>query len=149
MYQARSRLVTERGQCMYLRGATEYHLTVAGQHMRTSYLLPSSRSLSRYQDSRPWGCAWEGNSTGSWVGRMDSRVEMTCRLRWCKVGGTSGKVTALGPRKMVFSTLAFTVQSCKTVQSKTAMTRMFDIQHNDEDENPTTECFSGEAEQLH
>lgn len=60
---------------------------------------------------------------------MGSRMDNECRCRSSKLGRTSGRVTALGPRNIVFSTLAFTVQACDTMQSRAAMARMFGKQH--------------------
>jgi hypothetical protein len=93
--------------------------------MRTSYLRPSWSWWSRYQDSRPWGADAEGKCTERWVARTGSATERDCRRRLSKLGRTSGSVTALGPRKMVFSTLAVAVQACVTTQSRAAARRMF------------------------
>jgi hypothetical protein len=100
-------------------------LTVAGQQMRTSYLLPSSSPRRRYQDSRPRGTESVGNCTGSCVGRMVSEGDRTWRRRWSKLGWTLERVTGRGPRNIVFSTLAFTVQSCVTTTSRVARARIF------------------------
>lgn len=97
--------------------------------MRASYLRPSSRSLRRYQDSRPWGFVSDGDCTESCVGRIGPRLDSECRCRSSKLVWASGKVTALGPRNMVFSTLPFTVQACDTMQRSAAITRMFGGQH--------------------
>jgi hypothetical protein len=86
-------------------------LTVAGQQMRTSYLRPASSCCRRYQDSRPWGAALEGNCTGSWEGRIVCACDKVCNRRSSRLGRASGRVTAAGARNMVFSTLAFTVQA--------------------------------------
>lgn len=106
-------------------------LTVAGQQMRTSYLRPSSRSCRRYHDSRPRGAGLEGNCTGSCVGRMVCDGDRRCSRRVSKLGRTLGRTTGRGPRKMVFSTLALTVQTCVTMQSSPARTRMFGVQQGE------------------
>jgi hypothetical protein len=94
--------------------------------MRTSYLRPSSRPRRRYQDSTPRGAEAEGNWTGSRASRIGlCEGERASRRRVSRVGGSLGKATGRGPRKMVFSTLAFTVQTCVTMQQSQAMTRIF------------------------
>jgi hypothetical protein len=100
-------------------------LTVAGQQMRTSYLLPSSRPRSRYQDSRPRGTDSVGNCTGTRIGRIVSAGDKRCKPKSCNLERTLGRVTGLGPRNIVFSTLAFTVQACVTMQSSPAERRIF------------------------
>jgi len=103
-------------------------LTVAGQQMRTSYLRPASRCGRRYHDSRPRGADFEGNWTGSCVGRIDCAGVKVGRRRLSRLGRTLGRTMAGGPRKMVFSTLAFTVQACVTTRSSPARTRIFGVQ---------------------
>ena len=93
--------------------------------MRTSYLLPSSSPRRRCQDSSPRGTDSVGNCTGRRVGRIVSEGARTCRLRSSRPGWTLERVTGLGPRNIVFSTLAFTVQTCVTTQSSPARTRIF------------------------
>jgi hypothetical protein len=99
--------------------------TVAGQQMRTSYLRPASRCWRRYQLSTPWGSDAEGNSTGSCEGRMGCKCDRECMRRSLKLGWSWGRTTALGARNIVFSTLAFTLQTCVTMQSSRARTRIF------------------------
>lgn len=94
--------------------------------MRTSYLRPSSNLRRMYQDSRPRAADLVGNLTDTCVANIGklagSRVS---RRRSVKPGWTSGRGSGLGPRNIVFSTLAFTVQAYVTMQSSQTRARIF------------------------
>jgi hypothetical protein len=108
-----------------------FTLTVADQQIRTSYLRPSSKPRSRYQDSSPRGADTVGNRTGSCVATIELpwTGKRLSRRRASRLGGaldTVERATGLGPRKMAFSVLAFTVQTKTfvTMQSRRE-TRIF------------------------
>lgn len=108
--------------------------------MRTSYLRPCSRCWRRYHDSRPRGVDAEGNRTGSRVGRIVGVGVRVCRRSPSRLGRALGRTTGRGPRKMVFSTLAFTVQACVTTRSSPARTRIFGVQTGRMDEVKERAC---------
>jgi len=107
-------------------GQRRGELTVAGQQMRTSYLRPFSNARRRYQDSRPRGAELEGNCTGRVVATIERFAgSSVSRRRVARRGCTLGRVTGLGPRNIVFSTLALRVQACVTTMQSSAETRIF------------------------
>lgn len=55
--------------------------------------------------------------------------DKTCKRRSSRLGRPLERITGLGPRNIVFSTLAFTGQACVTTQSRAARTRIFGGQH--------------------
>lgn len=84
-------------------------LTIAAQHTRNSYRWPAVRlSKSTHAGSPTMSSAGEGKTRLRFVRTDESSGVKVGRLSSGREGLVNGMLTASGPRKMTFSTLAET-----------------------------------------
>ena len=81
-------------------------VTVAAQHIRTSYLWPSANCSSNTHDASPQTDVFVGNSARNLVLTVPFCGDKVWRYRFCKIGCWVGICTLLGPRNIAFSTFA-------------------------------------------
>ena len=84
-------------------------LTVAAQHILTSYRCPSRKPCSSNQVDSPYFDIFVGNSARTCVLKDQCCGERLSRRRSSRVGCSRGTWSLLGPRNMAFSVLEMTV----------------------------------------
>ena len=94
--------------------------TVASQQIRTSYRAPCVRPSSRIHVSTPSGASSVGNDALILVLAVVWNGDIGIRYRSSRFGCSVGSVIVGGPRKMVFSTFADTIDANDSNGSKEA-----------------------------